>query len=216
MTIRPMTDIDAYLEYKRFHKWFNKLWFSEAMGYDCGPASIAPSKSGWYIVRPIMNLSGMSVNAKKVWIDAGDVSRVQPGYFWCEWFDGEQYSVTYSFHHESPPRWEPLSCWKAERDVENLSKFKKWTKCEHYPIVPPLFNELTEIELINIEFIDFKPIEIHLRTSPDPDFNELIPVWKGEEYLVDKYTEMGYTYIKSFDNAEGFLDIPRIGFLVKN
>ena len=35
------------------------------------------------------------------------------------------------------------------------------------------------------------------------------------EYLIDKYTGMGYTYINSYDDADGFLDTPRLGFMVK-
>jgi hypothetical protein len=57
---------------------------------------------------------------------------------------------------------------------------------------------------------------VHLRTSPDPDYNELIPVWKGDEEVVDKYTKIGYNYIKGYENGDGFLHITRIGFLVKN
>jgi hypothetical protein len=79
-----------------------------------------------------------------------------------------------------------------------------------------MFHELADIEKINVEYIDNKIIEVHLRTSPDPDYNELIPVWKGDEEVVDKYTKLGYDYIISYDDAEGFLDLPRVGFLVKN
>lgn len=212
MTETSITDIEAYKRYKHHRKWFNKLWFSESMGYNCGPASIAPDKSGWYIVRPIMNLSGMSVSAEKVWIEAGDLSKVQPGYFWCEWFDGEQYSVTYKYSNG----FKPISCWKAERDVANLYRFKRWIRSGYYPAAPDVCNQLFDIEKINVEFINDNPIEVHLRTSPDPDYNELIPVWKGEEQMVDIYTKLGYSYINSFDDAEGFLKTPRIGFLVKN
>jgi hypothetical protein len=69
--------------------------------------------------------------------------------------------------------------------------------------------------VINVEFIDEKPIEVHLRTSPDPNYGELIPIWSGEEHLIDKYTKMGYSYIESHDHANGFLKQPRLGFMVK-
>ena len=58
-------DYQTYAKYSHHRKWFNKLWLSETLGYDCGPSGIFPDKSGWYIVRPIMNLSGMSVGAEK-------------------------------------------------------------------------------------------------------------------------------------------------------
>jgi hypothetical protein len=207
-----INDIEAYKRYKHHRKWFNKLWFAEAMGYECGPASIPPKKSDWYIVRPIMNLSGMSLNAEKKWIGSYDLTKVNPGFFWCEWFEGEQYSVTYEYKE----KFEPISCWKAERDVNNLTKFKKWIRADYYPQLPTFFNELSDISKINVEFIDDKPIEVHLRTSPDPDYDELIPVWADNTYIVDIYTKIGYDYINLFDDAEGFLKIPRLGFLVKN
>jgi hypothetical protein len=207
-----ITDIQAYQVYPHHRKWFNKLWFAEAMGYHCGPASIPTKKSWWYIVRPIMNLSGMSLKAEKKWIDSYDLSKVEPGFFWCEWFEGEQYSVDYEYDEG----FKPVSCWKAERNVDNLSRFTKWSRSDYYPEVPSFFNELADIRKINVEFIDDKPIEVHLRTSPDPDYDELIPVWADNEYVIDIYTKIGYSYIKFFDDAEGFLKNPRLGFLVKN
>lgn len=207
-----MNDIQAYQEYPSLRHWYNKLWLSEKLGYRCGPASIPPKESGWYIVRPIMNLSGMGVGAKKVWIDKGDHTKVPPGHFWCEWFDGNQYSVTYGWRGY----WHPESCWQGIKEEDNLSRFERWVKTDFYPELSKVYNELHLVGKINIEFIEDKTIEVHLRTSPDPEYNELIPVWKDQEQIVDKYTKLGYDYITSYDDAEGFLDIPRVGFLVKN
>lgn len=210
-----MNDIQAYKSYPHLRHWYNKLWLSEELGYNCGPASIPPSISGHYIVRPIMNLSGMGVGAKKMYIDAGDHSKVPPGYFWCEWFEGNQYSVTYQWQNYTNG-WKPVSCWQGIKEESNLSKFTKWVKTDFYPTIDILFHELSDIDMINIEYIEDKIIEVHLRTSPDPDYTELIPVWQGDHEVVDKYTKMGYDYIISYDDAEGFLDLPRVGFLVKN
>ena len=209
-----MNDIEAYQKYPHLRYWYNKLWFSEKMGYNCGPASIAPKISGWYVVRPIMNLSGMGVGASKIWIDKGDYTKVPPGYFWCEWFEGSQYSVTYEWRDY----WHAISCWRGVKEDTNLSRFEKWVKTDFYPQLNSEYNELHTVGKINIEFIEDKPIEVHLRTSPDPEFNELIPVWKiiNYEKFIDKYKKIGYSYIISYDDAEGFLETPRLGFLVKN
>lgn len=206
-----MTDSQAYLAYPELRSWYNKLWLSEKLGYYCGPASIAPQKSDWYIVRPLMNLSGMGVGASKVCIEAGDNSKVPPGYFWCEWFHGNQYSVTYSWDGV----WKPISCWQGIKEDNNLSHFTKWVKSEYYPDIGHLYNSLSPVGTINIEFIQDKPIEVHLRTSPDPEYNELVPVWKGYEFMIADYSSLGYTYISSYEDAEGFLEVPRLGFLVK-
>ena len=208
-----MNDIQAYRKYPHLTHWYNKLWLSEKLGYDCGPASIAPTKSGWYIVRPIMNLSGMGVGAKKIWIEAGDYKQVPLGYFWCEWFDGHQYSVTYEWKDWW---WNPVSSWLGIKDDTMLYKFRSWESSGFMPEISIFFHELSDVNKINVEFVEDKPIEVHLRTSPDPSYDIIIPIWQGSEYKIDKYASMGYTYISSYDNADGFLEIPRIGFMVKN
>jgi hypothetical protein len=111
-----ISDVDAYLMYPRLRHWFNKLWLAESLDYSCGPAGIAPSKSGYYIVRPMMNLMGMSVGAEKKWISAGDDQQVPLGFFWCEWFTGTQITVDY----EWLGYWSPLGGWKATVDETNL------------------------------------------------------------------------------------------------
>ncbi len=209
-----MDDHHAYRMFPDRRKWFNKLWLAEDLGYECGPSGIAPSKSGYYIVRPIMNLSGMSVGAKKKYIEAGDLSQTPPGYFWCEWFGGPQYSVTY----EWTGVWKQVSCYLGERDENNLYRFRRWTRIDDIEFEPePLFDEIggSNVSTLNIEFIGGRIIEVHLRDTPDPKYEELIPIWKDSKILVDKYEKLGYTYIESHDDADGFLDIPRIGFMIK-
>lgn len=207
-----MDDTEAYKTYAHHRLWYNKLWLSEQLEYNCGPSGVAPEKPGWYIVRPIINLSGMGVGAKKTWIEACDLSKVKPGYFWCEWFDGKQYSVTY----EWLDTWVAVSSWEGQKEEINLSKFSKWIKSNHKPDLSNFLNSLHDVKQINVEFIEDKIIEIHLRTSPDPDYDEIIPIWEGQESLIDKYQKIGYNYITSPDNADGFLKIPRLGFAVKN
>ena len=162
-----MNDIEAYAKFPNLRKWYNKLWFSEQMGYDCAPAGISPTRSGWYIVRPIINLSGMGVGAKKVWIESDDLRSTPPGHFWCQWFEGRQYSITYEWRGF----WHPVSSWEGMKDHHDLSKFHRWERSPHMLPIGSFFDELTEIGRINIEFIDDKPIEVHLRESPDPDYD---------------------------------------------
>lgn len=210
-----MHDHEAWKKYPNYHIWFNKLWLAEQLKYDCGPCGVPPARSGEYVVRPIYNLSGMGVGSSIKFIDEGDTSKVPPGYFWCEKFEGNQYSVTYKFHHAVNPYWEPIVSYCGVKSNKNLSKFSHWCKSDYAPKVPRLFNELSEVQIINIEFIDDNPIEVHLRESPDPEYDILIPIWRDEDYMVDKYEKLGYTYIKSFENADGFLSTPRLGFMVK-
>lgn len=209
-------DSQAYIAFPHHRKWFNKLWFSEKMGYRCGPCGLEVQKQGWYITRPIINLSGMSVGAKKKFLEIGDLT-TPPGHFWCEYFSGIQYSVSYKNTNGS---WIPDTCWRGTiGDANNMSRFSMWERVqplESHKNLPTFFDMLSDLEHINVEFIDDKPIEVHLRRSPDPDFDILIPIWADEHFLVDKYKEMGYSIIFSYDDADGHLDVARIAFAVKN
>lgn len=201
------TDEDAWKAYPDHRLWFNKLWFAEEMGNLAGPCGVAPPESGFYIVRPIYNLSGMGVGARKVWIDKNDYTRVEPGYFWCEWYDGPLHSVTYVNNGE----WEPISSWEGIRESESsLSKFVMWRKSSFLPPAPALADSLLDLKIINIEWIDRRPIEVHLRGSSDPHWADVIvPVWDPELTKNDGF-------IEDFDDADGFLDPPRLGFIVKH
>ena len=205
-------DFEAWEKYPHHHKWFNKLYLAELMGYKCGPTGLAPDVTDHYIVRPIYNLSGMGVGSKVIKIEAGDANKVPPGYFWCEFIAGIQYSATYEF---VDGRWKSISCWQGTNDINNLSRFVSWIRSTYKPKVSSQFNELHDVGRINIEFIGDKPIEVHLRESPDPNYDELIPVWADNSVNKEAYLSRGYRYIESYDNANGFLEIPRIGFLVK-
>jgi hypothetical protein len=158
-----------------------------------------------------MNLLGMGVGANKCWIEAGDTSKTPPGYFWCSWFEGPQYSVTYQWDGF----WKPTSCWQGVHDGTNLSQFTSWVKTDTYPSLSIFYDELAPVKLINVEFIGDRVIEVHLRASPDPDYDTLVPVWQGTEILLDDYLNLGYTYINSYDDADTFLSVPRLGFLVR-
>lgn len=211
-----MHDEDAWKAFPRHRKWFDKLWLSDSLGYHCGPSGTSPNKDGLYIVRPVYNLSGMGVGAQKTFIRAGDNRKVPPGYFWCEYFEGRQFSVTYEFWHGVKGEWKPVSSWEGVRTEEDLWRFDRWVRSSVCPEVPSLFNALSDVKRINVEFIEDKPFEVHLRDTPDPTYDEIIPVWKDRQNIIDKYLSLGYTYRKSFDDADGFLDTPRLGFMVKN
>jgi hypothetical protein len=158
----------------------------------------------------------MGVGARKQWIEAGDRASVEPGYFWCEWFDGDQYSITYEAADMFEYR--QKSCFQAERDVDRLFRFKKWTRSSKTFRLPFILEEelaMSGVPITNIEVIGDKVIEVHFRDTPDPDYEELIPVWSDEQQVVDIYTKMGYSFIESPDNSNGHLAVGRVGFMAK-
>ena len=95
-------DFQCWDAYPKYRWLFNKLEVSLKLGYDCGPAGVPITKAGNYIIRPIYNLYGMSVGVRKQWLrieDADDIQKhkfMPAGYYWCEWFEGNHYSVDYN------------------------------------------------------------------------------------------------------------------------
>lgn len=212
-----ITDSDAWIAYPHHHNWFDKLYIAELMGYECGPCGVAPKTSGVYVVRPIYNLAGMGVGARVDEIASGDYSKVPPGYFWCEYICGKHYSVTYKYDNESS-KWIPTSCWEGVNAPNDLSRFYEWKRSTHYPTLPKTFDVLSDVGTINVEFKGDNPIEVHLRESPDPKYDHIVPTWGGNDHwtVEDDYFDCnGYTWIPSIDDAYGFLKVPRTGFWCK-
>jgi hypothetical protein len=208
-------DVEAYLHYKNLRHFYNKLWLSERLGYECGPAEIPPKRAGWYIVRPIMNLRGMGIGSKKLWIEAQDVFLMSPGEFWCEIFEGRHLSVTYIKSENGYQAYSIKHCYEGFKNKEG--QFVQWEKTSDIVVAPEwIRNELwPQVDVFNAEFIGERLIEIHLRDTPDPAVDSLFPVWEGDEIIVDKLEKIGYSYKHSYDNADGFLERPRLGFMVK-
>lgn len=200
------SDSEAWDLYPQHRAWFNKLEVGLRLGHRCGPCGTAPAESGWYVIRPIYNLAGMGVGARKEFVQAGDDRCVEPGFFWCEWFDGPQHSATYRWD-VAAAQWVPMSTWEGIRTDDVLSRFLMWRRSEERFVLPAMFDELADCDLINVEFVGGRIIEVHLRPSPDPEEGvEVIPVWADDEdTAVD---------VVSFDDANGFLDVPRLGFRV--
>ena len=86
-------------------RWiYNKLQVAERMGYNCGPSGTPITTPGDYCIRPVMNAAGMGHGGVLQFTaqattrpDDGDHiigGITQPpyaaGYFWCEWFTGDQ------------------------------------------------------------------------------------------------------------------------------
>ena len=214
-----MHDHHAYEKYPHYRNWFNKLWVAERLGYVCGPSGVAPPDTNQYIVRPIYNLAGMGIGARFQIIEEGDIRATEPGYFWCERFYGRHISASFKFHHGVIGEWKPISAFEGfTNPYESLTKFQEWKRLglDWVPEVPRELNELSDVDIINVEFIGGKVIEVHLRDTPDPDYDHFIPVWASDLGRKKEYMEKnGFDFVESYDDADGHLEDPRIGFLVK-
>ena len=201
-------DVSAWQQYPQHRLWFNKLWLSEQLGYVCGPGGVAVPHADMYVVRPTYNLRGMGLGAKLQHIEPQDLHSVPAGYFWCEQFVGTHYSADYVWQDAA---WQQTNTMRGVNNSNQLYKFAHWHKVEHTLELPQWFDKLNHCVHINVEFVGNKIIEVHLRATPDPQYNELIPVWQGSTIAVPQ----GYTWIASHDNADGLLPETRLGFYAK-
>lgn len=205
-------DVSGYISYPELRKFSNKLWLSEKMGYYCGPGGVSPSISGYYIVRPIINLRGMGIGSSRVWINKGDVSTVPPGYFWCEWFEGDHISVTYE---KNQSIYAIKHCFQGFSS-NKVGIFDRWEKTNCSISLPNWLEKefiSSDVKICNAEYIGEKLIEVHIRDTPDPVADVLIPIW--DKKTIDIYIKLGYDYVDSYDDADGFLSTPRLGFVIK-
>lgn len=173
---------------------FDKLIVSRKSGHICGPRGMDVPKPGNYFVKPISNMYGMGLFARVEYLE-NDTSKLHPGEFWCEIFEGEHISVDYK-------KYDPILSVIGEKDEkEPYKKFTKWTKTSKTHPLPQFIGLIPlRYKTLNCEFIGGKLIEIHLRNNPDFSHgnSEVIPVWKGSQIEPPN----GYVFIKDDDEDE--------------
>ena len=220
MANQKFDDENAWIAYPGHRKYFNKLWLSQQLGYVCGPAGVAPPKRDTYIVRPIYNLVGMGLGASEIILAPGDEDSLDPGHFWCEKFEGVHRSIDYEVIPNTGLK--QINCFVGEK-TNNQFVFKRWHKDKTFIFdVPEVFCDIFDhdkqysIKHCNVEIIDNKVIEIHLRSSPDPDYDEFIPVFENMPCAIPEHRVKKYKFIKSEENGGGRLKPKRLGFYVRN
>lgn len=204
-------DVDAWYRYPDYRKWFNKLFVAYHFGYKCGPAGIPVPTAGYYVVRPIYNLAGMSVGAKMVHLEPKDIDKVPPGYFWVEEFQGTQYSIDYV---RVDGKFQQLNCYIGKRNVNNLSFFRSWTKSTHQYSLP-ISLQTINVPRLNVEMIGDKIVEVHLRNGFDHmmEYEEIYPVFEGINHSCPNVFE--FEYIEGKADGYGHLTHNRIGYYVR-
>jgi len=214
---------ELYRKLPHLHKWWNKLYLAETMGYSCGPGATEIPETKEYVIRPIYNLGGMGICTTVQTLQKGDISSVPPGYFWCEYFEGRHFSTTY---YKEGNNWHCLHNWQGWNDKSNVVKFTKWKKSNDIPTLPQPLAEI-DVPIINVEYKENNPIEIHFRPSGNPDgtsddkWNEYIPIWQDTttEYK-NTLVEQGYTWIDNpfedwYEDIEPYFKESRLGYYVR-
>ena len=220
-------DTQAWEAYPQYRWIFNKLELAMRLDYKCGPACVPIKEKGDYIVRPIYNLRGCGIGAKKIKLNPELHSEdmilhkfIPPGYFWCEYLMGNHYSIDYKRvnHH-----WIPFSAMIGTHENDNnLVKFEVWEKVEIPDFNLPDFLHEIDTEYLNIESKNCNPFEIHLRTGNDQIWNlpigsKLYPSWNKNDELKRKNLKFSPNLYSDdrYYSADGHLQDVRRGYYVE-
>lgn len=173
----PTTDFDSWDYADKDDLWvFDKLIVARKSGHVCGPRGLNVPKPGMYMVRPVVNFDGMGLGARKIFIESSTRS-LNPGEFWCEFFEGEHLSVDYR-------GFQPVLSVRGVKDKAlPYQRFTHWQTTDYsVPMPQMLVGMCLRYRNINCEFIGGKLIEIHLRSNPDfrHGNTQVIPVWDGQ------------------------------------
>lgn len=178
------TDIAAYAEYPQDRHLYNKLALSRILGYTCGTGHIP--YSGMWIVRPVINLEGMGLDATIQHYEAG--ASIPQGMFYCEVFTGRHITIDYVLENGV---WKQTDTFEGFNTPDNLIQFSRWTRVD-FPYHLPLLLRSVEAKHINIETIGGNIIEVHLRGNPDPVmYDDFWPIWsEGQQRPMDGYVRI--------------------------
>lgn len=166
----------------------DKLILSRYLGYNCGPVGMDVPQRGFYIVRPCVNMMGLGLGSRKVFLDC-ETTHLPIGHFWCEWFEGKHLSVDYKGKDQ-------VLTVEGIKDDNTLTEWKKWIRIEESIPLPEFLVPYTyKYPTINCEFIGGRLIEVHFRENTDftDGMTEFIPVFNREQL---KSPGTDYTFLE--------------------
>jgi hypothetical protein len=199
-------DDDCWELYPNLRNYFDKYWVAKIQGLKCGDSSVPVLETGFYCVRPVVNLHGMSKDTRFQFLEKGDI--IEDGFFWCEYLHGNQYSIDYK-KDKSGNRTVHLA---VEASIELKTKlrtpykFKAWHRLSTHDYIrfpfPAILEEekLKEVETINVEYIGNTIIEVHLRGNPDFEGHNYDTLWVAWETDTPEDTD-GWTFIADEDHS---------------
>lgn len=165
-------DISAWMYYPKYNFVYNKLWIAESQGLECAPMGIYPSEYP-IIIKPIINLFGMSRGFRIIKDDDEYDNNIMDGFFWEEYLSGDHLCIDLillegkiKFH----------SCLKSISN--NNGTFRCHYLIKNHVLSKHITDWIDEhlsdyTGCLNLETIDNKIIECHLRLNGDSQlYNE--------------------------------------------
>jgi len=192
-----INDIEAWKKYRDFHHIYNKIWIAESQNIPCGPMGLYPENYP-IIFKPIINLFGMSRSFKIIKDKKEYDKYLQDGLFWMDYLSGIHYCIDIILLNGKIKFY---SCLQSFPYTEGTFKYHEsipeYQLPEHIIIwVEKHFQNYTGC--VNIELIDNKIIEAHLRLNGDyylynDDFTkELDKLYNKSEWNLEYKIEKKY------------------------
>jgi hypothetical protein len=162
----PTNDKDAYQNFYEYNEVYNKLLLSQLQNLDAAPIGITPIEFP-VIIKPIINLYGMSNGFKKINNLEEYRKTIYYGMFWQKYLDGIQYNVDINMKNGKIIQY---FCVISEPDNDGMFKYHYYKK--DYVLSNKIIIFIEKIlrnytGFINIEIINEYIIELHLRLNGD-------------------------------------------------
>jgi len=161
----PTNDIASWIKYTEYNFIYDKLSLAQLQNLDCAPLPIIPAIFP-VIVKPIINLYGMSRGFKKINNYEEFILIKDNGYFWEKYLDGDQYN--YDIVIENGKIIDSF-CYHSVPLNEGTFLYHQYIEKKIPPNIVNLIENLMEnyTGFMNIELIDGYIIEAHLRLNGD-------------------------------------------------
>ena len=162
----PINDFEAYQHHYDFNDIYNKLFISQIQKLDSAPVGIIPVEFP-VIIKPIINLYGMSNGFKKINNMEEFENEENYGMFWQKYLEGIQYNVDLNIIDGKVIQY---FCVIQVPDLDGKFKYHYYKKdyILHKKIIKLIENLLVDYTgFLNIEVIEDFIIEMHLRLNCD-------------------------------------------------
>lgn len=166
----PINDISAWIKFNEHNFIYNKLRLSDIQNINCAPIPCIPEKFP-IIVKPIINLYGMSkgtliINNLEEYFECLSKDNVT-GYFWQSFLEGKQNNIDIIMKDGKIVKYYPL---ESKPGPEGTFKYHSYSKdfilsTKIIKLIEDILDDYTGF--LNIEVIDDKIIECHLRLNGD-------------------------------------------------
>ena len=172
--------------YSKYSKVYNKLEIAKFQGLECNPFPIRPANFP-IISKPIINLNGMGLGAKKIKNKKEFYKDIESTNFWCEFLEGDHYSWDLILRNGKVLY---TTCFYGEK--WKFGTFKYWQQQDkELPtsvklIIKEYLPDFTGC--VNMETIGGKVIEVHLRMG-DIDLTDKEVIYLALLNLKDESTE---------------------------